>query len=499
MAVDRPRRGSWPGRLVADASLSVLDGGRVLVGGSPLKVLRFARPIDLGHMVSPEVVDRLVDTGMAHPEPHSGPFTPDDVTVVIPVFGLVRALSVTLAALARMPEPCARIVVVDDASPNADAVAATVALAGRRSTRLIRRDRNGGSAAARNSGTEAVTTPLVAFVDAGCVPEPGWLRVVLAQFADPQVALVAPRVRADPRRWSDGDAAVDGSKFARRLRRAIARFETRRSSLDLGDRPARIAPRTRVAYVPSACVVARTDEIRRVGGFDETLGVGEDVDLVWRLARDRRLRYVPAGTATHDVRTSPRRWLGRRFAYGTSAASLAKRHPGAPVPVSVSPWSAAAWAGVAAGRPLVGAAIAGASTALLTRKLAGLEHPARLAVRLAGVGNVAAGGLLANAVRRVWWPVAVPAAVLGPKALRRSIVAAFVIPPVLEWRPASGIDPLTWLVLCTADDVAYGAGVWAGCVIERTIAPLVPDLSAGRISAPPPPRRNLKESAAQSG
>lgn len=471
----------WPGRLEPDASLSRLDGGRVLVGGSPLTVLRFASPIDLNDVVSSAVIDRLVDTGMAHPEPPSSPFTADDVTVVIPVFGNVQALSSTLAALARMPVRTARIIVVDDASPDADAVAATVALAGRRSTRLIRHARNSGPAAARNTGTEAVTTPLVAYVDAGCVPEPGWLSPLLAQFTDPKVALVAPRVRADETRWSDGDDEAESAGLRGRLRRAIAHFETRRSSLDLGDRPARIAPRTRVSYVPSACVVARADEIRRVGGFDETLAVGEDVDLVWRLARDRRLRYEPAATASHDVRTSPRRWLARRFAYGTSAAPLSMRHPRGPVPVRVSGWSAAAWAGVAAGHPVVGASVAATSTALLTHKLANLEHPVQLAIRLAGVGNVAAGGLLANAVRRVWWPIAVPAALFGPKPLRRSVLAAYLIPPLLAWRPNSGIDPFTWLVLCTADDVAYGAGVWAGCVTERTIAPLLPDLSAGRV------------------
>ncbi|HET8931081.1 MAG TPA: glycosyltransferase, partial [Acidimicrobiales bacterium] len=199
----------WPGRLVPDSSLSRSDGGRVLVGGSPLKVLRFAAPIDLDAVVSSAVIDRLVDTGMAHPDPSSGPFTPDDVTVVVPVFGHVQALSSTLAALARMPVRSARIVVVDDASPDADAVAATVALAGRRSTRLIRHARNRGPAAARNTGTEAVTTPLVAYVDAGCVPEPGWLEHLLAHFADPQVALVAPRVRAAATHWSDGDADFD--------------------------------------------------------------------------------------------------------------------------------------------------------------------------------------------------------------------------------------------------------------------------------------------------
>lgn len=515
-AAEPPRvdRSVWPGRLVADASLRTLDDGRVLLGGSPLALLRFTAPITLDAVSNPSVIDRLVDTGMAHPDPSTAPFTADDVTVVIAVFGDVKGLSATLAGLARMPERTARIVVVDDASPDADAVAATVALAGRRSTRLIRRAHNGGPAAARNTGTEAVTTPLVAYLDAGCCPEPGWLDPLLGHFADPQVALVAPRVRADPGRWSDGDPTVAGllapdddrpgprrrigPVLRRGVRQRIARYEAVRSSLDLGARPARIAPSTRVAYVPTACVVARTDEIRRVGGFDEALRVGEDVDLVWRLARDRRLRYEPKGSATHDVRTSPGGWLARRYAYGTSAAPLAARHPGGPVPVRVSGWSAAAWTAVAIGRPAAGVAVAAVSTGLLVRKLSALEHRVQLALRLAGLGNLAAGGLLANAVRRTWWPIAVPLAVVGPRPLRRAVVAAFVLPPLLDWRPASGLDPVTWLALCTADDLAYGAGVWAGCVTQATFAPLLPDLSAGRITRPASPTQDRVQSARHS-
>ena len=66
--------GAWPGRLVPDRSLRVLAGGRVLIGGSPLTVLRFADPVDLDDLQSPAVIDRLVDLGMAHPAPTVGPW-----------------------------------------------------------------------------------------------------------------------------------------------------------------------------------------------------------------------------------------------------------------------------------------------------------------------------------------------------------------------------------------------------------------------------------------
>lgn len=467
--------GGDAGRLNPDPSLQVLDAGRVLVGGSPLTVLRVSTPVDLAHVRSPQVRDRLLDTGMAHPVPSTGPFTAADVTVVVPVHDHPEALSQTLAGLIRSDPRPGGIVIVDDASADADAIAATVAVTGDVSARLIRRSTNGGAAAARNTGTEAVTTPLVAYLDAGCVPEPGWLDGLLGYFADPTVALVAPRVVADPQRWSDGAiGSIEPTRWARRIRAAIAGYESHRSPLDLGDRPARIAPRTRVSYVPAACFVVRTGEFRRVGGFDEALRVGEDVDLVWRLADRDRLRYVPDATVRHDIRTEPIGWLRRRFDYGTSAAPLAQRHRDGPVPVSASGWSFALWTAAALGHPVTALAIGAASTALLVRRLTGIDHAPRLAIRIAGVGNLAAGGLFANALRRTWWPIAIPAAAFGPRALRRATLAAFVVPPLLRWRRGVGVDPVSWLVLCTADDVAYGAGVWAGCVRGRTVRPLLP-------------------------
>ncbi len=482
----------WPGRLVADPSLQISEGGKVLIGGSPLKVVRFATPISLDRVRSPQVVDRLVDTGMAHPDPPRGPWSPADVTVVIPVYGHVTAVAETLAALARTEETPKRIIVVDDGSAEPDAIAATVALAGNPTVSLVRRERNRGPAAARNTGLEKVATPLVAFVDAGCVPRPGWLRPLLAHFADPKVALVAPRVTADPERWTDPPrsaalpaAPAPGRDLRRRIedhvRRAIARYEVSRSSLDQGPYPARVAPGTRVAYVPSACIVADADALREIGGFDEDLQVGEDVDLVWRLLPERRVRYVPGPGATHDVRTRPSSFLARRFAYGTSAAPLAVRHPRGPVPVRVSPWSAAAWSAVALGHPVVGVGIGATSTALLVRKLDGLRDPTKVAMRLAGRGNLAAGGLLANALRRAWWPLALGAALVGPRSVRRCVAAAFVLPPLVTWRPGTRLDPISWVVLSTADDLAYGAGVWAGSLRERTIRPLRPDFGAGRV------------------
>ena len=83
----------------------------------------------------------------------------------------------------------------------------------------------------------AATTAFVAFVDADVDAPDDWLTPLLTHFADPRVALVAPRVRG-----------AGGTSW-------LARFETWRSPLDLGPSPARIRSGSRVSYVPAAALV----------------------------------------------------------------------------------------------------------------------------------------------------------------------------------------------------------------------------------------------------
>jgi hypothetical protein len=74
--------------------------------------------------------------------------------------------------------------------------------------------------------------------------------------------------------------------------------------------------------------------------------------------------------------------------------------------------------------------------------------------------------------------------VLLAVASRRSrpgLAAVAVLPGLLDWidrRP--GVDPVRFVALRLADDVAYAAGVWAGCAKERSIRALLPDLRSAR-------------------
>ncbi len=464
---------AWPGRLIPDSSTVVLDRGKAVIGGSPLRVLRLS---ELGaaralawweHPDDPEALppavltDRLVDGGLAHPRPFAGPFTSADVTVVIPVHRASASLARTLAALHSTSPDVTRVIVVDDGSPDVDTLRRVTAPWPH--VEVHRLPTNRGPAAARNVGLALVATPLVAFLDAGCEPTAGWLTPLLAHFADPRASVVAPRIVA-------GGASVHGS-------RALDRYQRARSSLDLGPEPARVRARTRVSYVPAAALLARTEALRAAGGFDEALRVGEDVDLVWRLdEHGNRVRYEPDAEVGHEHRRSLGAWARRRRDYGTAAAPLARRHPGSLAPLGVSAWSVAVWGLVATGRPRRGLLVAAATTALLGRKLDALPHPGRQALRYGGLGHLYAGRSIAAALTGPWWPLLAVLAVAS-RRVRRVAVAAAVVPALVEWaevRPE--LDPARWVVLHTLDDVAYGTGVWLGCLRERTLAPLIPDV-----------------------
>lgn len=447
-------------------------GGRVILGGAPLRCLRlsargasaFAR-LAGGSEVAPgsdeaRFAARLTDAGVLVPRPAvgSGPYGPGDVTIVVPVRDDAASLDHCLASISKQdPAGRTRVVVVDDGSDLPDPIAE---VSRRHAAHLVRLEENRGPAAARNLGLAAVRTPLVAFVDADVTVVEDWLPWLLRSFADPDVVLAAPRVVAP--------AAAPS---------VLAAYEVERSPLDLGPQPGPIRPRTRISYVPAAVLVARVDALRGIRGFDETLRVGEDVDLCWRLVgAGHRCWYAGDGAVVeHATRSTWRAWAAQRFAYGTSAAPLDRRHPGAVAPLGVSPWSIGVWAAVAAGHPVVGATLAAVTSAALVRKLAFVGDPAAVAA-IALRGHLGAGEQLARALVRPWLPLTVLAG-LASRRVRPIAATAVVAPPALEWlRRRPRLDPLRWVTLSLADDVAYSAGVWWGSWRARSVRALLPEV-----------------------
>jgi mycofactocin system glycosyltransferase len=302
--------------LILDPAVRLYGGGRTLVLGTRIIRLAEGGPAALRALLADTATpaqrrlgDHLVDAGFAHPRPSPRAI---DATVVIPVRD--RAIAAPQGAL-----------IVDDGSLQ-PIVGESV----------VRRDRSGGPAAARNTGLEHVETEFVAFLDSDCVPPDDWIERLGGHFDDPRVAAVAPRIKA-----------LDGG----------------RSPLDLG-------PGRRVRYLPSAALIVR----RSLAEFDPALRYGEDVDLIWRLEKAGwRFRYEPDVVVLHEERDR----IKRRFLYGTSAAALAERHPGKIRHVVLKPWPVATLALLV--RPRLAAVVYLAQTAWLARTLREKGVPMRLA------------------------------------------------------------------------------------------------------------------------
>ena len=453
--------------------------GRTLIGGAPMRRLRLTEHaakllaelrtgVPVTRLAARRLGRRLCDAGIAHPVPPPGGPDPAEVTCVVPVRDDPGGLAALLGSLdSHQPAP-GGLTIAEDGSRDPDEIAA---LATRWNARLIQRTAARGPAGARNDGWRASPTPIVAFLDADVEVGPDWLAPLLAHFADPTVAAVAPRVRAP---GSPQDA--------------LGGFERECSPLDMGARPSGVAPRRRVRYVPSAALLFRRDVLEDLGGFDEDLRVGEDVDLVWRaVAAGWTVRYEPSVEVSHRNRPSWAALARQRFGYGTSAAPLALRHPRTLAPLEMAPWGLATWAALALGGrrgTLPAAAITAVAIGRLHGRLAsGDGTPPAEVARIVLGGQLASGRQVAVAVRRAWLPL------LGVAAAwpwgRRLATAALVAEPLASWltrRP--GIGPLRWTAATLLSDASYCAGVWRGALAERSTTALRPRLAGDRAPAP---------------
>jgi mycofactocin glycosyltransferase len=454
-----------------DRRVRVLGQGSALLGGSPTRLLRLAPAaqdmladgrLKVHDAVSAELARTLLDATVAHPRPAGGP-SHRDVTVVIPVRDNAYGLRRLVASLRGL-----RIVIVDDGSSTP--IECEDIAEGHSDIEVLRHAQSKGPAAARNTGLAACKTGFVAFLDSDVLPRRGWLEALLGHFCDPTVALVAPRIV--------GLAQTD---------HLVARYEAVRSSLDLGQREAPVIPYTSVSYVPSAAIICRTSNLRDIGGFDETLRSGEDVDLCWRLVEAGvRLRYEPIAQVAHDHRTQLRDWVARKAFYGGSAAPLSVRHPDKIAPLMISGWALAAWILMAIGSSfsyLASFFVAALTGRRIAKTLQGADTQIWDVLAVAARGLWSSAMQLASAICRHYWPVALVAAILW-RPCRRVVLVAAVVDGVVDWASRRGsadedakpIGLLTYVLLKRLDDLAYGLGLWYGVVRERNIGPLKPQI-----------------------
>jgi len=447
-------------------SVRWLNDRRTLVGGSPKRIVRLSDyaatlieekvlTVEESRRGSGTLARRLLDANLALPIPMRTA-SQEDLTVVVPVRDRPQQLDRCLSSLAGLA-----VIVVDDASEDPEAVAAVVRSHG---AELVPLDRNRGPAGARNAGLARVGSPLVAFVDSDVRVQTATLVRLAQHFSDPNLALIGPRVMSQP--TTDKPAWFE-------------RYDADTSSLDLGRTPCSLSRGADVAWLPSACLVGRVSELQR--GFDDSMRVGEDVDLVWRLLdASRTVRYDPKCVAIHDSRPTVRGWLGRKFVYGTGGASLARRHGSRVAPARLSPSMAVAGVAMMQARWWSLPVSLGVAAVTAMR----LSNSARLPTGSAGTAVRLSVESVGWSVRqqsalllRHWWPLSLP--LLTTRVGRRAVMTALAVDTAVAVGENVRFATPPALLGRRLDDMAYGAGLWWGAVKDRRLSCLKVDLMLG--------------------
>jgi cellulose synthase/poly-beta-1,6-N-acetylglucosamine synthase-like glycosyltransferase len=225
------------------------------------------------------------------------------VAVVIPARNAEDTIADCLDALLAgdYPEGRRETLVVDNASTDR-----TAALAGARPVRLLHEPRPGVSQA-RNRGIAGSEGEIVAFLDADCIPEPGWLSELVRPLEDPAVAAVAGRLEHAP-------SSTAAERQAARM---------------LGDWQ-RFAVSSRPPYVVTANAAFRREVLERAGGFDPHLTRAQDVELGFRLRAlpDRGIAYSEGAVARHRHHSTQLAFFRQQLGWAYGAGLVEAKHGG---------------------------------------------------------------------------------------------------------------------------------------------------------------------------
>jgi len=141
-----------------------------------------------------------------------------------------------------------------------------------------------GAAAARNAGLAQSNAELVGFVDAHCIPDKSWVRLLAEQFhvnelGGCQGSINNKSINARVQKYLDDSGVLSNERIVE----------------DTVSGKRNIYP-----WILSGNCMYRRDAITEAGLFNEELEACEDVDLAWRVVLlGYQLSYVPQAKLTH--------------------------------------------------------------------------------------------------------------------------------------------------------------------------------------------------------
>ena len=243
------------------------------------------------------------------------------VSVVVCTHNGSGTIRECLEGISRLEYPDFETIVVDDVSSDG---AGDIA---REMGFRVVPARGRGLSCARNTGCEAASGEIIAYIDDDAYPDPHWLSYLAAAFRDQSFAAVG-----GPNLPPPGDGA---------LAECVANAPGGPNHVLIADRVAE--------HLPGCNLAIRRRCLEAVGGFDPQFWVaGDDVDICWRLQeRGWTLGFHPAAQVWHHRRGSALRYWKQQVGYGRAEAMLERKWP--------EKYNAAghvAWTGRLYGRPI---------------------------------------------------------------------------------------------------------------------------------------------------
>ena len=213
-------------------------------------------------------------------------------SIIVPAYNEEQSISSCLNSLFSVTYSDKEIIVVDDASTDQTIQAVEKFLD--KGIILVKREKNGGRAAALNSGLQRATGDVVITTDADTVVPPDWLQRFESRFEQQGVVAVGGAYQA----YNKNKPLVNATSILDEILNVVFRKT--------------LVP-NKLSGVNSAI---RRNALLHFGGFNEHSWWSEDSELGWKLKKIGKVDYDPGNVVSTQY---PDTWSGiwkRKFYWG---------------------------------------------------------------------------------------------------------------------------------------------------------------------------------------